>query len=257
MSKTELISTSDYMERFNQSEQDQAADRLNSELVSILSSLGDLYMTIFPEDLDPEILRQLEDVNLWGVIETELNSEGELNLRLIRFVLREIERLRLQEPHDILLPRIRDLYPVFKYVVLTLSAQDGLTSGEKEALGSQLLALTEHETLGHLEYHRAWILDPFTLNADWGNPDSIARIYLQHDDEATRKCAMLALGQQHVWQFFRPKKSDVFRMNPWERRAFLLGARCLPGDEASFWYKSIRSRLTELERVVVNYAKTI
>ena len=44
-------------------------------------------------------------------------------------------------------------------------------------------------------------------------------------------------------------------MEPWERRAFLAGAACLPKDERKHWYGSVRPGLSRLERVVLEWAR--
>jgi len=43
--------------------------------------------------------------------------------------------------------------------------------------------------------------------------------------------------------------------DPWQKRAFLAAASCLPGDEAEHWYRSINHSLDELEKCVVKWAK--
>jgi hypothetical protein len=46
-------------------------------------------------------------------------------------------------------------------------------------------------------------------------------------------------------------------MDPWERRAFLAGAACLPADEQRHWYASVRPQLDDLERAVVDWARAV
>lgn len=44
-------------------------------------------------------------------------------------------------------------------------------------------------------------------------------------------------------------------MDPWERRAFLAGAACLPKDERKHWYASVKPQLSPLELAVVEWSK--
>jgi hypothetical protein len=256
MAKTEVLEASEYIGRFTVTEEDIAANRLGDSLVEILAELAEPYEPLDPDSLDPEVLAEIEELNLWGIIEGELNSDVP-KLRLIRFALWELERLQTPEPHPILIPKIRTLYPVFKHVIRTLAAQSGLDADEKEELGSKLLTLIDHELLGHLEYHRSWVLDPFVQSPEWANQEKLLEIYQNHSDPLTRRGVVLALGEQGAGLWFRARKAEIFGLNPWERRALIVGARSLPGDESDHWYRSIRPRLDDLEKAVLDYAKSL
>ena len=65
----------------------------------------------------------------------------------------------------------------------------------------------------------------------------------------------LAIGRSGHSHWFRSRKRNVLQLAPWERRAFLVAASCLPNDEYDHWYKSIRRQLDELDRAVVDWAK--
>lgn len=65
----------------------------------------------------------------------------------------------------------------------------------------------------------------------------------------------LALGVAGVGHWFRSQRGDISLMDPWERRAFLAGASCLPVDERKHWYASVKPNLDALELAVVEWAK--
>ncbi|MBB4826402.1 hypothetical protein HNO89_003662 [Sporosarcina luteola] len=70
----------------------------------------------------------------------------------------------------------------------------------------------------------------------------------------SRRKLILALGNANQQSWFKTKKRSIMQLPIWQRRAFLAAAICLPGDEASHWYRSILPRLDALEVAIVRWA---
>lgn len=108
--------------------------------------------------------------------------------------------------------------------------------------------------MGHLEYHRMWLFKTFSNGRGW-NIDNLATYYNEYFDDFSRRKIIFALGQanQQSWFKTRKKYNAVTKL---AKKGFLASANCLPGDEASHWYRSILPRLDVLEIAVVKWAES-
>ena len=110
-------------------------------------------------------------------------------------------------------------------------------------------------SVSHLAYHRAWLLSVFASDSSWNNNDDFASLYAEVGDQLARRKLILALGRSHQDFWFRARKNDVFDMDSWQRRAFLVAASCLPPDERKHWYRALETKLDVLDNAVVKWAR--
>lgn len=256
--KTEIVPAEIFILRFSRTERDQERHALQTsfgELAVALGLSGD-YDEVTYDELTSDQQQLVDSLNLWMLVRGEIEASRALDVPMIRFVLGRIRQLRLQDPENLLLDNLDRLYPVFREVVEALAAQSGQTDAELRSLGESLLNLFDHDVVGHLAYHRDWLLTPFVSEKVWNHTDRLVQLYQKYFDELTQRGIILALGRGQVSHWFKTRKQEVFQLSPWRRRAFLYGASCLPGDEAKHWYQSLRPQLDMLERAVVNLAKT-
>lgn len=256
-SKTEVVPADVFIERFGRAERDQERHALQSSFSALAEALGLTggYGTIDYDDLDAEQKALVDSLNLWVIVDREARAERALDVPMIRFVLGRIRQLGLRDPGDLLVSNLKRFAPVFREVVEALVAQSGLSAEELRALGASLLDLFDHDVVGYLEYHRDWLLTPFTNEAVWDHTDRLIQLHQKHFDHPTQRAITLALGRGNVWHWFKARKQEVFQLSPWNRRALLYAASCLPGDEAKHWYGSLTPQLDLLERAVVKYAR--
>jgi len=277
-SKTEIISTGDYLARFNRTDEDAVRESLEEKFEVLVGELRSRefekveisedgfisgpsikflsispYMDISFNDLDEDQQAIVSSLNLWQVLEGQINSNSVLDLGITRFVLQRIFELKLVGDVQILFQNLDRLYPLFPHVLRAISAQAGDDPLLKVELGGRILKLLDDEVVGHLEYHRAWILAIFVDAGDWYHVDQIIPLWGQFFDSFTRCEIVAILGVAERFHWFRSRKADVLSMPPWERRSFLAGARCLPGDESAHWFRSLRPQLDMLERAVVDW----
>ena len=275
-SKTEIVTADEFYYRFEKTERDAERAALNEQFDDLTAQLQeqeierflrddmftenwvlwmglDSYRSIDYDHLSEGQKQAVDSLNLWELLRTQLESESSLDVPLTRFVLRRITQLGLQDNQALLLSDLSRLYPVFPQLVEALAVQHPASQAERHRLGSQLLTLFDDPVVGHLKYHRAWILSVFA-DPSWDQTNSLIGLYQQYPDQLTRPALIGALGAAGVPHWFSTKKQDVTTLPPWERRAFLAGARCLPNDEATHWYRSIMTQLDVLDRSVVNWA---
>ncbi len=258
--KTDIVPADEFQVRFERAERDRERHELEARFEEFAHELGfggGRYEQIGVEydDLDEDQQAFVDSLNLWAIVQSEVQAERALDIPLLRFVLGRIKQLGLQDQDDILIQHLDQLAPVFREVVEALIMQAGLSTGDLQRLGARLLDLFDHSTVGHLEYHRDWLLTAFVNEDVLNHKDRLVRLYDSYFDEFTRRAVTLALGRNGVSHWFKTRKQEVFQMSPWTRRAFLYGASCLPGDEAKHWYQSLKPQLDPLELAVVTYAR--
>ena len=257
-SKTAVVAAADFVERFQRAERDQERHELEasfSDIAGALGLTGGWYEPIEYDDLDDSQKELVDSLNLWSLVEREVEAHRALDIPMMRFVLGRIKQLGLRDLNDTLIGNLRRFSPVFREVVETLAMQSGLDDTELRALSGRLLDLFDHPAVGHLDYHREWLLRPFVNEAVWNHTDRLIQLHERHFDEMTRRAITLALGRGRVWHWFKTRKQEVFQLSPWNRRAFLYGASCLPGDEAKHWYQSLKPQLEPLDMAVVKFAR--
>lgn len=256
--KTAIVDASQFVSLNQWTERDEERGSLTQRFEQILKGIGinSWYEPIEYDDLKQEIQEQIDALNLSQLLNDQITAEHELDIQIVRFVLRRLGQLGSAEAVDIVLEEnaIVRLYPVFKDVLEYLSAVRKLNADRRKEIGEQILNLIDDSIVGHLEYHRCWILNTFSKDNQWDNESSFAGILQAYPDSFTKREVISALGRAHQVHWFKTAKRDFQQFGPWEKRAFIAAASCLPGDEGEFWYKSIKQQLTELERVIVEWA---
>lgn len=169
------------------------------------------------------------------------------------FVLKRMAQLQNTEVLDLILDNTEKLYPAFKHVFNYLNEVE-LTIEQKKEVSKKLYRIFDESIIGHLEFHRMWLFKTFSNGPGW-KTEKLSALYNECYDDFSRREIILALGTANQQSWFRPKKRNAMDFPTWQRRAFLKAAKCLPGDEASHWYRSILTRLDPLEIAVVKWSQ--
>lgn len=248
------------VERFkimNMGESGHVRKSLAERFEEILEKLGieEWYEPIDYDDLDEDTQKQIDSLNLVGLLKEQLESESDLNLSVTRFVLRRLGQLDDADCVQLVLDNVQRLYPVFPDVLRYLTSIRRYSADERRTIGERLLTLIDENVVGHLEFYRSWILHTFTHDREWDNEDRFVELFNKYSDEFTRRELVLALGRAGQVTWFKSRKRDYNGLSPWVKRAFIRAASCLPGDEARFWYRSVMPQLDELEKVVAKWAQ--
>ena len=254
-SKTELISAENFSKRFRWSEQDEVTGTIQENLHELLEEVGiDMYEPPAFADLPEEVREAIEKANVWTLLRDQLDKDFP-NMRTVRFALQQIRWWGLADDEGLVLDRMRQLDTVFSDAIEAATAGSDLTTDEKREIAERLLDLVDDDVFGHLEYFRTWILWVFADSAEWNHSPKLLEIYDSYPESFTRSAAVLALGVARIDHWFRTERERLPLMDPWERRAFLAGAACLPKDERKHWYASVKPQLSPLEVAVVEWAK--
>lgn len=254
--KTAVVSVDTFQERHLSTPESEELRNLVTKFDDLMTQLGlgGRYEDIDYEDLDPEQQELVDQLNLEGLVRRQL-AERDVDIGLMRFLLRRLAQLDDCDVALELLEHAEDCYPVISAAVEYLNGLREVPEEVRRRVGELLMDLLQTSTVGHLAYHRCWLLSPFSQSSQWGQEGRFVQIYNGHADLLTRRKAVLAMGKSLQFYWFRGCRDTALDLEPWERRAFLAGSSCMPQDEKRYWYNSIRARLDPLESAVIDWVR--
>lgn len=258
--KTEIMKVDAFEGRYLASERASESSALEGRFYELLDSLGiesmnRWYEPIIYDDLSEDQQRDVDAMNLSEMLREQVEGDEEPNWSIVRFVLARLRQLSDRSGVDIVLTHADALYPAFRNVIDYLMDVPATDDAERAGWGARLLNMLDSSICGHLEYHRMLILNLFGATNRWGNADRLAQIFNRVQDPFTKRECILALGRAGQAHWFKTRKRSVMEFDEWSRRAFLAAASCLPGDEATHWYRSVNARLDPLEKAVAKWAE--
>lgn len=251
--KTRILSVEQFRENYLRTEETIEIDSLYNKFSDILSEIGieDPYTQISYDMLPEDLQSEIDFMNLETILEEQLELDN-IDTRIIGFVLKRMAQLQNTNALDLILDNTEKLYSSFKHVFNYLNEVE-LTNEQKEVVSEKLYKILDESIVGHLEFHRMWLFKTFSNGQGW-NTEKLTTLYNENYDDFSRREIILALGAANQQSWFRPKKRNAIEFPPWQRRAFLKAAKCLPGDEASHWY-SVLTRLDPLELAVIKWTQ--
>lgn len=253
--KTRIVSVNEFRKEYLKSEESIEIQRLSDEFLGILQKIGidDPYEELYYGSLPEDIQQQIDGLNLEAILQEQIELEN-IDVKIIGFVLRRMAQMKNSNSLDLILQNVDKLYTAFKHIFVYINELE-LNHAQMKAVSDKLIGILDDSIVGHLEYHRMWLFKTFSKGQDW-NIDKLATYYNEYFDDFSRRKIILALGQANQQSWFKTRKRNIMQLPNWQKRAFLASANCLPGDEASHWYRSILPRLDVLEIAVVKWAES-
>ncbi|WP_340394314.1 RNA-directed DNA polymerase [Paenibacillus sp. FSL E2-0177] len=246
------------LERFEavvlRNEDDREISTLYEQFHEIIERKGIIYVNYdFDfDELDEETQEEIRRLNLEEILESHLNEVDDIDISLVRFLLKRLTQIGNPDSVDCLIENIEKLYPVFKEVMMYFQTID-IETETKHRIGSTMIDLCQDSVVGHLEYNRILMLNIFTDDNEWNNEDKFSRLYTELSDQYSQRELILAMGRAGYDYWFRSRRRNVSDFTPWVKRAFLAASSSLPGDQAVHWYRSL-PRLDSLEKVITKWA---
>jgi len=255
--KTQIISATAFEKDFVDSQEKKEITRLTTNFKEILAKAGiaNTYDDIDIKTLDTKTKKQLAGLNLIDLLKEQIKDCNNLDIPVVRFALRRLGQFDDMKGLNLVLSHIDKLYPVFVEVVQYCQNLRSLNPENKHKVGKILLGLLDSSLVGHLEFHRLWVLETFTKSIEWDNEEAFAALFNKYTDDFSRREIILALGRSKNISWFKSRKRDIQSFGPWLKRAFLAAASCLPGDEFTHWIKSISISLDPLEKAIGKWVK--
>lgn len=247
------------VERFRERHLDTAVRvvlrNLAENFEDLLETLGldDPYEELEYEELDDDSREAVDAMNLEMLLDEQL-QRADIDIGLTKFVLRRLGQLNNWGVSSDLLKSEEALYPVVPELVKYFQMLR-LRPSVARCLGQDIMNLVTDSVIGHLPYHRAWLLSLFAESSAWDQEEKFHGLVASFSDELTRRKLILARGIARHAYWLRQAKSDFFSFGPWTRRAFLAAFGSMPRDERNNWYGAIKSRLEPLDLIVVSWAR--
>ncbi|MDQ6771216.1 MAG: RNA-directed DNA polymerase [Gemmatimonadota bacterium] len=255
--KTDILSAADFRARVLPTEEDMEITQLRERFREFIEQLGlpSEYEELGATVLTDEQTELLDSLNLSSMLQNELARGGQLELKIVRFVLNRMAQLGREDIVDDVLDNVDRLFPVFDNVIRYIKSLSGLTARRRREIGRRVLGLTKNSIVGELEYHRMWAMELFVESDEWNSKDRFQTVLARYPDHFTRRNAILAMGRSQQSHWFSSNASRVLEEPPWPRRAFLAAMTCLPPDRVKHFHGALESRLDPLEVAVAKWAR--
>lgn len=266
-SKSMIQTTNAFLESLSQSDQVMLRVSIRSDdLTSVLDPAED-DVAVELGDIDPASLAEADfrslpestqetlDKHDLSTVLTLLIAGDRLDLGLGRILIRELRERMDASAIKICVDNIERLSPIISDIVdYLISVRDQIRPATRRNIGKRALQLLQSSAIGESESGSLWLLWLFAESTAFDNEVKLAPLYegLTRDEE--RRKIMLAMANASMSSWFMRMRNSAMAMPPWNRRAFIYGARCMSGDERKHWYKSVHEQLDVLERVIQKFA---
>jgi len=196
------------------------------------------------EVVAPEKLQKILDAYL---------AEEPVNYIRVRWLLRRLAQCGAPGAIEYTLKEIERLTPtlgdVARYILIT---SDDFNGSWRDA-GKHVVTALGHPLIGHSEYMQVILINLFAKVAELNHIDSLTARYATASPIIRREIVLAAGAAEHG-PWIRERKDDFAAADPWFRRALISAATSLPGDEAPHWIKSIKRRISPMEKVMARWA---
>ena len=254
--KTRILPSAAFRARYCGTEEAREVANLADKFDAFLQEIGveSPYEDIDYEDLDEAHQELVDSLNLGELLREQFDLR-EIDQKMTRFLLRRLAQINDQSCLDELLENLDTLFTVLPDVVQYLRRLSGLDPATRRGIGSQLIDFLGSPDASQLEFHKTWIFDLLADGQDWGVGERLSPFYSGTQEGVSRRELILAFAKARRDYWFRSRKDRVTSLDPWDKRAFLAGASCLPIDEHEAWYGSQRQQLDVLEKAVTKWAQ--
>lgn len=256
--KTRILSREVYCTDYLDTGSAREADGLAKKFRRILHEAGveNPYEEIRYEEFTEDQQEAIDSLNLLELLGEELGKQEAMDFRLTRFLLRRLGQIGNAEGLSLVLGNLEALSPLFKDVMRYIRELRRLGPEEKHKIGDALIRFLRSGCLaGQLDYHRSRVFNLFTRNPEWGNDEQFMGLYNAYTDEFSRRELILAMGRAGHDYWFKSNKNNLAQFRPWEKRAFLAAASCMPSEEAKDWYQANKANFDILETSIAEWVK--
>lgn len=233
--KTRILKGIEYVDRYLTTH-----TRKEEERRKLLDLVGDYDESISYEDMDEDQQREIDAMNLSGMLTDALAEGHNVDFREVSFILGRLSALEKPELIPIVLSNLERLAPVAHSIAAFFRRFTDMDEQTREqsavALLDPILANSKYAS----EYYSIWILSIFASNSVWNHADNILKVFRDTRSDAVRRFAALALcvsGTRaqviHVKQYLQSASSL-------SRTALMLATAKMGRDERKYLKQSLR-----------------
>ena len=235
--KTRIFSSDECLELCNKMIEDRPINSHEKEMLAIVRkySGGDPYKLISYETVKPKDWKRLTEKKITSIIDDYTKRIDTDYIRL-RWFYRRLTQIGHPGAMRISLKKIRQLGPCFANICSYFASVQTISPKKWKKVGEKLLMLLETHDVKDNEFFRLSILSLFTRNAYLNHFPALASQFGTSDPYARREI-ILAGYKNGAVDWLREHKETFEGMDPWQKRAFLLGCSQFPPDERKFFLR--------------------
>jgi hypothetical protein len=253
--KTKILKKEEFEEQYLRSHYSSEIDSLSGRFHEIVVRLGldDPYQELDYKDFPEEIQVDIDGLNLEQMVREQLQA-NEIDVSMFRFLLKRLGQINRQIESDELFDSIGKCYHLVPTVVTYLK--------DLEAHGTSLncyadnvVDLLTNTSSCQLPFNRMWWLSLPAENKVDISVQKLMEMNRGNQDLAVKRKLILSLGKSKHKAWFRQEKNSAMNLDPWSKRAFIAAASCMAADEYSVWCDTIRPRLDEMGKAILQWAR--
>jgi len=196
-------------------------------------------------------LAKMSQANIENILEAYLAEENVDYVRL-RWFIRRLAQVGVPGGVACMVRHFEELLPAVAEVGKYFEAAAPNFDGEWKDVGENLIALYDTPLVQASEYLQVVILSLFSRIKDLNHINRLTRLYETSSPMCQRKIALAAAAAK-AGAWLAGLKGSYKNADPWGRRAIIYSLRALPKDEKDFWLKSVRRRVTGLDKLVADF----
>lgn len=199
-------------------------------------------------EISDDVYDEIESLNLVEILEEEVDKSVP-NYKLIKYILNRFIERQDGGLIEYLLTSIDKLFPVFFEIVKYIQRTD-IENSRKERVGELLYHIYDNSILSSCRFSRMWIANCFSNDPDMASSTMLYNMFESGDDNVKRE-VFIAMSKKDECGWIRGYKTSWGCLSPWVKNSFLSSTDCLPDDEKRAFHRSIRSRLSPLEKSII------
>jgi hypothetical protein len=233
--KTHIVKGAEYVKQHL-----MAHTQKEEEHRKLLDIVGDYDESVSYEDMDEEERREIDAMNLSGMLTEALAADHTVDFREVSFILGRLSALEKPGLIHIVLSNLDRLAPVAHSVAAFFRRFREMEKATRDESAQALLNPILRSNKYASQYYVVWILSIFANSSDWDHADMLLKIFRETSSDTVRRFAALALAASgtraqaiHVKQYLQSASSL-------SRTAMMLATAKMGEDERKYLRQSLR-----------------
>lgn len=255
-SKTQILEQDDFIDLCKAKLLDDLEYNEEEEIINIIRkhSGGNAYKKINLSDISDEDMEKLSPENIISLFEEYLLGISP-NYEKLRWLYRRMAQIGIPHTVDFSLEHFDKLIPALNDVCLYInSCAENYESDWKE-IGNWVLDILEDEIVDSNEFYKITLYNLFVYNKHLNHIANLTDKFQKVPENIKRKI-LFASMHYNSEGWLRSLKENFPKYESWTKRAYLIAASKLPGEEREYFYKGIKSTLTQsdiLEHIIIKW----
>lgn len=237
--KTFIMPSKDFIQYAQQKAEDVIVGDLENQILSVIKkySSGNRYQTINYNSLSPTEKELFNSANLTQLFENYLTAD-DVDFARIRWLLRRLAQVGAPDAIPYLITNIKRLMPALEdlcsYIVTTENTYDG----KWEDIGDSLIECLKLPLINHSEYLQMILVNLFSKISNLNHIEKLISLYGRSNTMLERKILIAATKANNKY-WLKEKIEEINNVDPWKKRAIILGASTFSPDEKNYWLDRI------------------